>query len=317
ADGRILLIETDDGAAIVRQHDKEATPVSTLMGETVSTLRWSPTSPTLVGLAVDTEEVRFYDFDTDAETIVSAPGLRRDRPVWSPDGARVAFRTLEDPSAPVEEHLATLWLASPDGGEPRKLVQHETSSGVVGFAPDGTQIAYHDDGIRIVDLNTLEVRSLDTNGVARDLVWSPTGPQIMWANLNHCGMVSAVDGETDRFISFTIGEATWSSSGRWSTCYGNPVGHTCGKNWDCALVYVFDTVAAQGRNYPRVREIDWASAEDIAAVSRDRFTGWDDTSVALPWRVGILDPDSGEVTELGDLDPDALFSDSGIRWRRG
>ncbi|HEX9580430.1 MAG TPA: S9 family peptidase [Gemmatimonadales bacterium] len=61
-------------------------------------------------------------------------------PRWRPDGERLAFLSARD-SGPGPGKPA-LYLMRPTGGEPEKLLQHQTAIRVFAWSPDGTRIAF-------------------------------------------------------------------------------------------------------------------------------------------------------------------------------
>ena len=105
-------------------------------------------------------------------------------PVWSPDGSRIAFLS-------VDESAAKIYLIDADGAHLRRLTREKsTNEGSPVWSPDGQQIAFvfvslltARSGIFIADVNTGSTRPL-TEEFANDFapVWSPDGTRILFAS---------------------------------------------------------------------------------------------------------------------------------------
>jgi hypothetical protein len=101
------------------------------------------------------------------------------QPVWSPDGARLAF---------TDEKAATLLVVDAAGGEPRVLATGKSAGLAPQWAADGASLAYRAPGQRQSDVPLLSVRLDGLRGpvptprvagrwlvIAEDVVWSATG----------------------------------------------------------------------------------------------------------------------------------------------
>jgi tricorn protease-like protein len=53
---------------------------------------------------------------------------------WSPDGKKIAIMQVEE---------GEIWIASPEGGEPRQLTGGSGSTGWPFWSPDGKMIAFY------------------------------------------------------------------------------------------------------------------------------------------------------------------------------
>jgi serine/threonine protein kinase len=114
-------------------------------------------------------------------------------PAWSPDGKQIAFQSypLNDLGAGGGIALppSTLWLVSPQGGEPKQLTQVGTPPGGHGapsWSPDGKRIVFDVD-----DYNSSSFWSISINGDNPRIVWklgdepvyAPDGKSIIFSGL--------------------------------------------------------------------------------------------------------------------------------------
>lgn len=102
-------------------------------------------------------------------------------PAWSPDGKQIVFQSngISDLGAYARNALppSTLWLVSPEGGEPQQLTQVGNPKGGHGspaWSPDGKRIAF-----AVNDFNTSFVWSVSLKGndamrVSGELGYAPT-----------------------------------------------------------------------------------------------------------------------------------------------
>ncbi len=143
------------------------------------------------------------------------------KPVWSPDGANVAFITDR------EKHDMSLWQVSADGTRIEPLVLMKPYSGGVDWptwAPNGSEIAYVSFAgsatqVRAFNLRQKSERDLTTepNG-AYDPAWSPDGSFLAYVvrggSQSHIAILRFKDGTRYQLnLEGTLRSPTWSPHG--------------------------------------------------------------------------------------------------------
>jgi len=100
---RIAFVATEDGTANVHLRTLgtgRTTPVTDYEGDVqITGLQWHPSCDTLALARVDAEGARelvLHDLGTGASTALTDPAADDRRPVWSPDGAQLAYTSLRD-----------------------------------------------------------------------------------------------------------------------------------------------------------------------------------------------------------------------------
>jgi Tol biopolymer transport system component len=98
-------------------------------------------------------------------------------PRWSPDGKAIVF----------DQQLAqdsTLWIVRrrPDGGwEPPHALPHRGFGALARWSPDGRSIAFSGPGVKVIDLDSGNERSLTDAGTpATWTAWSPDSRSIYY-----------------------------------------------------------------------------------------------------------------------------------------
>lgn len=153
--------------------------------------------------------------------ITNTPGVADRHPVWSPDGAHIAW--FND-----EAGEYGLVVADQDGGNPRRIPLEDPSFYFVpAWSPDGTRLAFTDTDYRllVVDLETGATTHVDTDRFAhpeRSLnpVWSPDSRWIAYARRldNQLRAIFVYDTQDGSIHPVTDGMAdaispTWDASG--------------------------------------------------------------------------------------------------------
>jgi TolB protein len=166
---------------------------------------WSPDGrriafARLAGEGERESQIVVADVDGGAERVVwrEPPGQRVlgvREPVWSPDGARIAYtRTLLDRSYHLRSSLLTI---AADGGGPRSLVKDAADAA---WSPDGAQIAFsgtrdrngescgsdecsYNGELYVMDADGgNQVRLTHNRGIDRSPSWSPDGRRIAFSS---------------------------------------------------------------------------------------------------------------------------------------
>ena len=107
-------------------------------------------------------------------------------PVWSPDGAKILFPSLDDSAAKI-------FVMDWDGGNLRRLTtEKRTNEGSAVWSPDGKQIAFvfvslqsNKSAIYVINFDGSGLRALTRNmNLTSDFapVWSPDGTKILFAS---------------------------------------------------------------------------------------------------------------------------------------
>lgn len=116
---------------------------------------------------------RLYTLDLqtgEVEPFFHAATGSDDGPRWSPDGTRVAFSSSRD-------GRSSLFVATPDTGELRRLTDLEGSDISPAWSPDGSALVFQSDrvdddgGIHVINVATGRT---EYRGEGRTPVWSPT-----------------------------------------------------------------------------------------------------------------------------------------------
>ena len=148
-------------------------------------------------------------------------GCRAFGPVFSPDGARIAFSSCRGLAGAVPR----VWLVNADGTDKQPLTLGPTSSGVPRWFPDGRRILFlhghwKPSGLYAIDLQTRQesqLASIDRDLEAFDL--SPDGKLVIF-NSTSAGIVNLwrlnlEDGKTSQFTfdKELLGFPSWSPNG--------------------------------------------------------------------------------------------------------
>jgi len=102
-------------------------------------------------------------------------------PVWSPDGARIAFVSARDGNAEI-------YVMNADGSEPVNVTRHPDTDESPAWSPDGARIAFtsgRDGNAEIYVMNTdgsQQTRLTDNAAFDRSPAWSPDGARIAFVS---------------------------------------------------------------------------------------------------------------------------------------
>ncbi len=111
------------------------------------------------------------------------------RPVWSPDGKRIAFVRITAKGGLGQREQSNLFLMNQDGSNVQQLTNHPSLNGLCTWAPDGHRIAFSSNrngglDIYVIDILTREIQQLTRNPGLRKWAagpsWSPDGKHIAY-----------------------------------------------------------------------------------------------------------------------------------------
>jgi Tol biopolymer transport system component len=162
---------------------------------------WSPDGKSIVASMVDDSQCSFttcnyeiYVMDSEGKNNINLTHTIDAEwvPVWSPDGAQIAFVSLIDSDAEI-------FTMNKDGSNLRRLTNNDNYDGKPKWSPDGKTIAFETDreggdwDIFLMDADGSNQRALTTNQ-SNDYSesWSPDGNWITY--------VSDMDGDTEILI---------------------------------------------------------------------------------------------------------------------
>lgn len=161
-------------------------------------------------------------------------------PVFSPDGARIAYRSthaLAAEEGPPMPH--DIWVMDADGANPIPLTETGPGESVLrsapSWSPDGTRLAFNEDGHLVVmradgaERRVLSEQAALTGApMATEVHWSPTGEQILYAvesgaDLPSLAVMDAATGQERPVDKELVVSYGWLSDGQrvWYTSWAD------------------------------------------------------------------------------------------------
>jgi TolB protein len=146
------------------------------------------------------------------------------RPVWSPQGDRIAFSVGAHMGAPGPTHLA---LIRPDGSDVTMLTSGDRHDGLPSWSPDGKRLVFRTvagarTGLSIIDIERGAITPLPTGSDYDTFpAWSPRGDLISFTSKRDDDYeiyVIRPDGTGLRRLTWTRGNdahSEWSPDGEW------------------------------------------------------------------------------------------------------
>ena len=143
---------------------------------------WSPDGSRIV-FATDTG-IRVMASDGSAARTVTSPGVGIDEyPRWSPDGTTIVFDTTG--SHPLDESgfspTSEIMTVPVEGGTPAKLTRNDVGDAHPDYSPDGSLLAFEEDGkIWVMNADGSDPRRLTGGCCSFTPRWSPDGSKIAY-----------------------------------------------------------------------------------------------------------------------------------------
>lgn len=153
-------------------------------------LSWSPDGRLLLYTSTRDGNIAIFTLDVECilqrgpgagcTTRLTSPSIENREPVWSPDGQRIAFTSLQDGNLEI-------YVMNADGSNPTRLTHSPRVDWLPKWSPNGEYIAFLsspnlEDGARndiyIVRPDGTGLRQLTDDGLAHQMAWSPDGRRI-------------------------------------------------------------------------------------------------------------------------------------------
>ena len=190
------------------------------------------------------------------------------QPVWSPDGAEIAFISARHEERDYDSN-SDLWVVAAEGGEPRRITETKGGCGAPSWSPDGSTLSY-----------------------INHPLWPSNGT--LWLGSAAGGTLRQVDPEFDRETG--LGAATSLPRPVWC-----PDGSLLSAAQDRGTVAPIRAQAGSGTEWlsDQRRMINWYSVS--ADCQRIAMTA---TTVTEPAEVFLLDLQTGSERQLTNLNRD-------------
>ena len=170
AGDRIAYVSDRDGDYEIYIHDLDTGQVEQITDNTRHDLR-PVWSPDGDRIAYVNDGLYVYDLDTGHVEQITDSTSREPWPVWFPDGDRIAY--VSD----------GLYVYDLDTGHVEQIIDNARVDGRPVWSPDGDRIAYVSDGLYVYDFGIGHVEQIndpDDGWVTGQPVWSPDGGRIAY-----------------------------------------------------------------------------------------------------------------------------------------
>ncbi|MGZ8407092.1 MAG: hypothetical protein ACXWVJ_03595 [Caulobacteraceae bacterium] len=184
--GKIAYVLIKDGHKVVHVMNSNGSEAEAITPDSVKALHpsWSPDGRRILYCSEPENgraDIFAIDVRSKAVTTLVTGGVNTFA-VISPDGSQMAFRKI------LGENNAEVFVAAPDGSNPRNITNHVAYEGWPAWSPDGNRIAFSGNRnanyqIFIMDADGSNVRTVaNTEGRATFPKWSPDGRTIYFTN---------------------------------------------------------------------------------------------------------------------------------------